>query len=88
MTKRELSAEQNISPSRISQIMKELALQEGADYTWNTSSKSQPEICFTEIGVEKIRARRKGAGRPFLEVKKERRRKVVEAQGVTEAAKT
>ena len=83
MTKRELSAEQNISPSRISQIMKELSLQEGADYTWNTSSKSQPEICFTEIGVEKIRARRKGAGRPFLEVKKKRTKKVKAGQGLT-----
>ena len=87
MTKRELSAEQNISPSRISQIMKELELQEGADYIWNTSSKSQPEICFTEIGVEKIRARRKGAGRPFLEVKKARQRKGKKIQEVTEAQK-
>ena len=87
MTKRELSAEQNISPSRISQIMKELGLQEGADYIWNTSSKSQPEICFTEIGVEKIRARRKGAGRPFLEVKKARQRKGKKIQEVTETQK-
>lgn len=85
MTKRELSAEQNISPSRISQIMNELALQEGADYAWNTSSKSQPEICFTKIGVGKIRARCKRRGRPFLEVKKERRRKVVKVQEVTTA---
>ena len=83
MTKRELSAEQNISPSRISQIMKELSLQEGADYTWNTSSKSQPEICFTEIGVEKIRARRKGAGRPFLGIKKIVTRKGNRIQEVT-----
>lgn len=87
MTKRELAYEQNISPSRISQIMKELGLQEGTDYIWNTSSKSQPEICFTEIGVEKIRARRKGAGRPFLEVKKARQRKGKKIQEVTETQK-
>lgn len=87
MTKRELAYEQNISPSRISQIMKELGLQEGADYIWNTSSKSQPEICFTEIGVEKIRARRKGAGRPFLEVKKKRTKKVKTGQALTETQK-
>ena len=79
MTKRELSKELNISPSRISQLMKELKLQEVTDYTWKASSKGQAEIHFTASGVEKIRSRPK-RGRPFLEVKKKRVKKVKTAQ--------
>ena len=82
MTKRELSAELNISPSRISQLMKELSLGEVTDYTWKSSSKGQAEIHFTASGIEKIRNRPK-RGRPFLEVKKKRTKKVKTGQGLT-----
>lgn len=86
MTKRELSHELNISPSRISQLMKELKLQEKKHYFWQTTIKGQAEIHFTASGVEKIRSRPK-RGRPFLEVKKARQRKGKKIQEVTEAQK-
>ena len=86
MTKRQLSKELNISPSRISQLMKELSLKEVTDYTWKSSSKGQAEIHFTASGVEKIRNRPK-RGRPFLEVKKKRTKKANAGQGLTEAQK-
>ena len=82
MTKRELSKELNISPSRISQLMKELKLQEKKHYFWQTAIKGQAEIHFTASGIEKIRNRPK-RGRPFLEVKKKRTKKVKTAQGLT-----
>ena len=82
MTKRELSHELNISPSRISQLMKELKLQEKKHYFWQTTIKGQAEIHFTASGIEKIRNRPK-RGRPFLEVKKKRTKKAKTGQGLT-----
>jgi len=63
MNKKELAKDQNVSITRIGQIMKELSFELEKDYNWKVNIRNNNEIVFTAKGVRKIQNRNKQAGR-------------------------
>jgi len=63
MNKKDLAKDQNVSITRIGQIMKELSLTLMVDYFWRVNKRNNNEIVFTAEGVRKIQNRNKKTGR-------------------------
>jgi len=63
MNKKDLAKDQNVSITRIGQIMKELSLTLMVDYFWRVNKRNNNEIVFTSEGVRKIQNRNKKTGR-------------------------